>query len=307
MKNRQTQSEVLSHIHVHEWNPAVAATCAIVVAHGMGEHGGRYEELAQHLTSEGYVVYAPDHRGHGRTAGSKDKFGHFADYNGWNLVIEDLRAVIEQVRNNHPQLPIILFGHSMGSLLSRRYIQLYGDQIQGVILSGTSGDPGIMGYIGKLIIQWEIKKSGLDHRNPFLKKLLFGGFNKKFTPYRTPFDWLSRDHQEIDRYLNDEWVGTTYSSGFFYDLIRGVSELNKPQQLSRTPKHLPILLFSGEQDPVGNFSRGVIQTYNRFRKIGIEDVTLKLYKDARHETIHDLNREQVFTDILSWIRQKLHK
>ncbi|MEX2415085.1 MAG: lysophospholipase [Paenibacillaceae bacterium] len=298
---KQTQVQ----IHIHQWKPEVNPTCIVVIAHGMGEHGGRYEQLAQQLTAQGYAVYALDHRGHGRTAGCRDKFGHLADHNGWNLVIEDLREVIEQVRKEHPRLPIILFGHSMGSLISRRYIQLYGDRVHGVILSGTSGDPGLMGNIGKLIAQWEIKKSGLTTHSPFLTKLLFGGFNKKFRPNRTSYDWLSRDSKEVDQYMNDEWVGMTFSAQFFYDLITGVSELNKPQQLHRTPRQLPILIFSGEQDPVGNFTKGVVQTYNRFLKMGMEDVTLKVYKGARHEMLHELNREEVCSDIISWIRTKL--
>jgi alpha-beta hydrolase superfamily lysophospholipase len=298
----ETRSQI--NIHIHEWKPEVTPTCVVVIAHGMGEHGGRYSQLAQQLTAQGYMVYAPDHRGHGRTAGSKVQFGHFADHNGWNLVIEDLRAVIEQVHIAYPRLPIVLFGHSMGSLISRRYIQLYGDRVHGVILSGTSGDPGVMGNIGKLIAQWEIKKSGLTTHSPLLTKLLFGGFNKKFRPSRTPYDWLTRDPKEIDQYISDEWVGMRFSAGFFYDLITGVNELNKPQELHRTPRHLPILIFSGDQDPVGNFTKGVVQTYNRFRKIGSEDVTLKIYKGARHELINELNREEVFSDIINWIRTK---
>lgn len=307
MTQIQTQTQMPTPIHVHEWLPAMPARCIVVIVHGMGEHGGRYVELAQHLTDKGYAIYAPDHRGHGRTAGSKDKFGHFADHNGWNLVVEDLLAVITKVNKEYPHLPIILFGHSMGSLIARRFIQLHGNMLQGVILSGTSGDPGIMGSIGKLIAQWEIKKSGLTTHSPFLTKLLFGGFNNNFHPHRTPYDWLTRDTQEVDKYLHDEWTGTTFSSGFFLDLITGVSELNKPKQLRRTPKQLPILIFSGEQDPVSGFTRGITQTYNRFRKIGIKDVTMKIYKDARHETIHELNRYEVFTDIASWIQAKIQK
>lgn len=295
---------VNTNIYVHEWKPEVTPTCVVVIAHGMGEYGGRYGQLADQLTAQNYAVYAPDHRGHGRTAGSKDQFGHFADDNGWNMVVEDLWVIIKLVRKEYPHLPIILLGHSMGSLLSRRYIQLYGDSIQGAILSGTSGDPGFMGNIGKLIAQWEMKRSGLTTHSALLTKLLFGGFNKKFRPNRTPYDWLSRDPKELDRYMNDEWVGMTFSTRFFYDLITGVNELNKPQQLLRTPKQLPILILSGEQDPVGGFTKGVIQTYNRFRQIDCEDVTLKIYKGARHELLNELNREEVFLDIIKWIQTK---
>jgi len=291
-------------IYIHEWKPKIAPTCLVVIAHGMGEHGGRYGMLADRLTDRGYAVYAPDHRGHGCTAGSKDNFGHFADNNGWNLVIEDLRAVIDRIHKEHTNLPIILYGHSMGSLISRRFIQLYGDKVDGVILSGTSQDPGFTGNIGKLVALWEIKKSGLTTHSPLLTKLLFGGFNKHFRPTRTPYDWLNRDNLEVDKYLSDEWVGKTFSAGFFYDLITGVNELNKRQQFLKTPKHLPIHIISGEQDPVSNFTKGAFQLYTRFRKIGLEDVTIKVYNDARHEIIHELNREEVFADIINWIRKR---
>jgi alpha-beta hydrolase superfamily lysophospholipase len=294
---------VHTELYVHEWKPLSTPICVVVIAHGMGEHGGRYSQLAERLTTQGYVVYAPDHRGHGRTAGSKDRFGHFADRNGWNIVVEDLRMVIQQVRLEYPHLPIILYGHSMGSLLSRRYIQRYGDTIQGVMLSGTSGDPGFMGSIGKLIALWEMRSGSTTH-SALLLKLLFGGFNKKFKPHRTAFDWLTRDTEEVDRYIHDEWVGKSYSTSFFYDLITGVNELNKRQQLLRTPRQLPILLFSGEQDPVGNFGKGVQQTYDRLCRIGCTDVTLTLYKNARHELINELNREEVFLDMISWLQAK---
>ena len=214
-------------LYLHHWLPEEAPKGIVFIVHGMGEHGGRYAELARQLNASGYAAYAPDLRGHGRTAGTKERFGHFADHHGWDLVIDDLKVIIQQLHHDYPHVPVILLGHSMGSLLARRFIQVHGDLVSRVILSGTSGDPGLLGKIGLLLARWEISRSGVSANSPFLTKLLFGGFNKAFRPNRTAYDWITRDPQEVDDYLNDEWVGILFSAGFSVTLIKPSSHIQQ--------------------------------------------------------------------------------
>jgi alpha-beta hydrolase superfamily lysophospholipase len=170
---------------------------------GMAEHIQRYEGFARELVSENLFVYGNDHRGHGIIGKMNNSLGYFADEDGFEKVVNDMFQLTSIIENEYPDVPIILFGHSMGSFLSRRYIQLFGQKLAGVILSGTGGDPGFMGKIGQLIAAREMKKKGRKTPSPLLNNLTFGSYNKGFRPNRTEFDWLSRDEQEVDKYIAD--------------------------------------------------------------------------------------------------------
>ena len=186
-------------IFSYKWSPddGIKIAGAVQIAHGMAEHAARYERFAAFLTSNGFVVYANDHRGHNKTAGSLENTGFFADKNGWALVVEDMHILTGKIKEQNPGLPIFLFGHSMGSFLSRNYIYTYPDEFTGVILSGTGGNPGLLGKVGKMIAGIEKSIKGPRHRSTLLNGLSFGSFNKPFKPNRTDFDWLSRDDDEI--------------------------------------------------------------------------------------------------------------
>ncbi len=275
----------------------------IQIAHGMAEHVLRYEGFAKALTEEGYVVYGNDHRGHGRTAESPENIGYFADDNGWDLVVEDMYELTNIIKEENPDLPVFLFGHSMGSFLSRTYIQRYGKDINGVILSGTGGDAGLLGKLGILVAKREIKRKGKRAKSKRMDKLSFGSFNKSFSPNRTGFDWLSRDNSEVDKYVADPLCGEVFSAGFFYDMLKGLKDLNKKGNIEKIPKDLPMYIISGEKDPVGKNTKGVLQAYNSFRKSGIKDVKYNFYKDARHEILNELNKGEVYRDIINWLNE----
>ncbi|MGG1675964.1 lysophospholipase [Neobacillus sp. NRS-1170] len=273
----------------------------VQIAHGMAEHIERYDAFAKELISHNFIVYGNDHRGHGETAKLNNSSGYFADKQGFKKVVEDMHELTTIIEKEFPDIPIILFGHSMGSFLSRRYIQLYGNQLAGVILCGTGGDPGIMGKIGKWIASREIKRKGAQTPSPLLNNLTFGSYNKSFKPARTEFDWLSREEREVDKYIEDPMCGGIFSAGFFYDLLGGIAIINKPENLRMIPVNLPIFLISGAKDPVGNDSKGVLKTYKVYKQVGIIEVSYKLYEDARHELLNETNREEVQEDIIRWI------
>lgn len=275
----------------------------VQIAHGMAEHAGRYSRFASSLVKAGYKVYANDHRGHGRTAGKIEEMGFFAEKNGWMKVVADMHKLTLVIKKEQLDKPVFLLGHSMGSLLSRSYISRFGDEIRGVILSGTAGNPGVMGKVGKLLARWEVLRKGKKGRSPLMNRLSFGSFNSSFQPVRTDLDWLSRDRKEVDKYIKDPYCGRIFTAGFFQDLMYGMEEVNDQKCVKKIPRKLPVYFLSGEKDPVGNNTKGVRQVYQRFKNAGIIDVTCKFYPDARHEILNELNREEVVRDIIVWLEK----
>jgi alpha-beta hydrolase superfamily lysophospholipase len=292
-----------AEIFARKWTMEKEETPRVIVqiAHGMAEHIQRYDAFAKDLVSQNIFVYGNDHRGHGRTGTNSDSLGYLSDEQGFNKVVNDMDALTAIIEKDYPKIPIILFGHSMGSFLSRRYIQLHGDRIAGVILSGTGGDPGLMGKIGRIIAKREMKKNGTRTPSPLMNKLTFGSYNKGFTPTRTEFDWLSRDAAEVDKYIEDPFCGGVFTAGFFDDLLEGIEIINKPSNIAKIPMNLPIYLISGSKDPVGSNTKGVLKTYQAFVNAGITNVTYKFYIDARHEILNEINRNEVVADIIQWI------
>ncbi|SNY05454.1 Lysophospholipase, alpha-beta hydrolase superfamily [Orenia metallireducens] len=292
-------------IFLYKWAPESKQKLKGVVqlAHGMAEHSGRYEEFAEFLTNSGYVVYANDHRGHGRTAADLDKLGYFADKEGWSLVVKDIYQLTKMIKSKYPESPLFLLGHSMGSLLARTYIMEYGQQIDGVILSATSGRQGLLGEIGIIIARLEAKLRGKRAKSYLLDKLSFASYNKAFKPNRTDFDWLSRDQREVDKYIQDDFCGVVSTTSFYIDLLTGLKLVNSLENIQKVPKLLPIYIISGTKDPVGADGKGVLEVYHDYKKAGLEDLSYKLYEGSRHELLKEINREEVFKDILTWLKR----
>lgn len=275
----------------------------VQIAHGMAEHCLRYDYFAQKLNAAGYIVYANDHRGHGYTESDKNNLGYYADSNGWEKVRDDMKSLTDIIKSNHPDSHVFLFGHSMGSFLSRAYIQQYGEVLTGVILCGTGGNPGLTGKIGKWIADREVIKLGGKHRSEKMDKMSFGNFNKAFKPNQTNFDWLSRDSAEVKKYMDDELCGFLCTSKFFSDLLGGIIDINRKENINRIPRDLPIFFVSGDRDPVGGNKKGVLQAYISYADAKIKDVSYKFYSEARHEILNETNRDEVIGDILNWIDQ----
>jgi alpha-beta hydrolase superfamily lysophospholipase len=291
------------NISTYKWLPDNNSSLkgVVQISHGMAEHAARYEDFAEVLTESGYIVYANDHRGHGKTAGNLNDVGYFAHKNGWDLVVRDMYKLNGIITESHPNLPIYLLGASMGSLLSRSFIMRYGDKLSGVVLLGTNGDPGPLKYVGILISKLEMKMKGKKARSTLLDNLSFGKYNKSFTPNRTKFDWLSKDISNVDKYVDDPYCGGIFTAGFFFDLVTGVNSIGKLANIKNIPKDLPVLFLSGEDDPVGNMTKGVLEVYGLFKKAGIKDVDHKFYPGVRHEILNDINKEEVYRDIIKWL------
>lgn len=292
-------------IHVYKWEPENKNPIGIVqISHGMSETAIRYEYFAKNLTDNGYIVYINDHRGHGLTAKTIDNVGCLADSDGFTYLVEDINTLTNIIKEENEDLPIFLFGHSMGSFASQRYIMEYGNNIDGLILSGSNGKHGFILNIAEKIINYEIKKKGRLHRSKALDSLIFGGNNKKFKSPRTEFDWLSRDEKEVDKYIEDPFCGVLFTCGFFYDFIKGLQEIEDKENLKKVPLDLPIYIMSGDKDPIGKNGKGVLRLRDRYIKLGVKDVLCKLYEGGRHEMLNETNKDKVIRDILNWINEK---
>jgi alpha-beta hydrolase superfamily lysophospholipase len=303
-------------LHVNRWLPGDSSSNdsrkaprgVVQIAHGMAEHSDRYERFAQALTDAGYAVYANDHRGHKGTAGTHEDEGYLADDNGFEVMVDDLAAVTARIREEQPGLPVVLFGHSMGSFISRAYAARHAtgaNALAGLILSGTAGDPGLLGAVGAQLASLQARLRGRRHTSGLMNTLSFGQYNANFKPARTDFDWLSRDPAEVDKYIDDEWCGNVFTAGFFADLLPGLRQINTDALVAKVPKDLPILVLAGDKDPVGDNGKGPAVVAEQYRRAGITDVTLTLYPGGRHEMLNETNRDEVTADILRWLDRAL--
>lgn len=282
--------------------PAGEPKAAVVIAHGMAEHAARYGRFADELAASGYAVYAPDHRGHGRTAAGDDNLG-WAGRDGWNGMLRDLDRLTALVRERHPHAALVLFGHSMGSVLAQRFAQLHGDRLAGLILSGTFGGAP---NLGAGIAAATVLRLLRGERAPSaLQRTMFAGFNKDFAPQTTGFEWLSRDAAEVRAYADDPRCGFTFSNGLLLDMLRGYAETWKPANERRIPVTLPVLFFSGARDPVGGNTRAVTALAERYRALGLRDVQVTFYPDGRHEMLNETNRDEVVLDVVAWLDSHL--
>jgi alpha-beta hydrolase superfamily lysophospholipase len=269
----------------------------------MAEHSARYQSFAEFCNGQGYVVVANDHRGHGKTGEKSGVMGYFAAKDGFDRVVQDLHAIHGWLDKQYPDLPKFLLGHSMGSFLARRYLQRYGSTIDGAILMGSGGDPGVAAKIGKFLARLQMRRDPTKPSN-ILDKMAFGAYNRGIEGAKTKFDWLSRDDHEVQKYINDPFCGMICSAGFFYDLFTGLELIHNPALIERIPKAIPILVVSGHADPVGGNGQGVAEFVGQLRKHGVSNIEMKLYPGARHEILNELNKDEVMKDIASWLNQQ---
>ncbi|MGE0103832.1 MAG: alpha/beta fold hydrolase [Blastocatellales bacterium] len=291
-----------TRLFVYRWRPDVGIGKGIVhIAHGLAEHGGRYEEFAEALTDEGYIVCANDHRGHGRTAQSQNDLGFFSDKDGWELAISDLAAICRAEKADHPGLPFILFGHSMGSTMVQQMLYRHGGMLNAAALSACTGEAGPLVHLGRLIARFERLRSGARGRSDLINRLSFDSFNESFKPNRTSFDWLSRDESEVDRYIADPNCGFTATNQLWVDLLDATVEIARPENHRDIPRELPVYLFTGSDDPVNNNGRGCVSLYESWRQSGLKNISYRIYPNARHESLHELNRNEVIRNFIEWL------
>jgi alpha-beta hydrolase superfamily lysophospholipase len=290
-------------LFVYCWLPdnADEVKAVVHIAHGLAEHAARYEAVAAFLTANGYAVYANDHRGHGHSAQTPNEVGHFADEDGWNRIAKDLVLMCTEEKQTYEGLPLILLGHSMGALLAQQMAYEQGDLFDAIAMSGPNGKVSGLAQVGKLLARFERWRLGKRGRSRLINRLSFEAFNKAFVPARTPFDWLSRDDAEVDRYINDPLCGFICTTQTWVDLLDAVTEIAKPENRARVRKDLPLYLFSGHRDVTNEFGIGLETLVAAYRKNNVRSIRFKLYPDARHEVFNEINRTEVLNDLLDWL------
>ena len=274
------------------------------IIHGMVEHSLRYNNFAKFLNSNGIAVFAGDQRGHGKTIADGDVPGYFGDKNGWLRASKDNFELADFISNKYNASQIFLMGHSMGSFLARTSMVNHPDFYSGVIIMGTGSSQGIVGKAGKVIARLEIRRKGKTAKGSTMNKLAFGPYAKSVKNASTEFDWLSSDPEQVQKYLDDPLCGFVCTNSFYLDLLYGVEYANSRAKAQALPKDLPLLIISGEDDPVGGMGRGVRKVYNLYKKAGIKDVSISLVKGGRHEILNETMSKDVFKQIYDWMEAR---
>ena len=294
-----------SHIHALRYTPDDGNVRAVVqIVHGMAEYVERYEAFARHLADRGIVVTGGDHLGHGGSRGEAGP-GYFCSGDPATVVVQDVHSLKELTRAQYPNVPYIILGHSMGSFILKNYLCTYGEGLDGAIVMGTGMQPGALVAAGKLMVALCRMFKGEKKAGDLLNVIAFGSYNNRFKPAKTQFDWLSKDEAVVDRYVADPLCGFVFTVNGFSTLFELIHRSQKKENLKKLPGELPVLIVSGEEDPVGEFGAGVRKTEKAFCEAGMQNVTCKLYPTDRHEILNETDREEVMEDILRWMEERV--
>lgn len=287
-------------IHAYIWRPRGQVRGVVQIVHGMAEYALRYEPFALYLAERGFMVCAEDHLGHGKSVLSAAELGYFDGGDGTDTVLADIRRLRQIVVGQAGDLPYFMMGHSMGSFFTRAYIAAHGAELAGAVIMGTGFQPAALTGFGRCAAALAAAFGGWKRRSRFIDRLAFGSYNKKFGG-RTPYDWLSADEGNVDRYIADGLCGVTFTCGGFYTLFSIVGRACRGATVKQTPRRLPLLLVSGGDDPVGGYSSGVKKLYDKYVSAGISDVNMIIYRGARHEILNDFCAPQVREDIADFL------
>lgn len=288
-------------IRGRRWEPEGKPRAVLQIVHGIAEHTGRYEEFANYMASQGFLVVAQDHMGHGGSIPDDGTPGYFEG--GWFKAVADVQRLFSYTRMEQPDLPYILLGHSMGSFVVRTMMIKYPkSDVSGVILSGTAWMHRGIINTGLATARLLCKTEGEKKSGKMINAMLFGGYNRRVEHKRTAFDWLSRDNRMVDAYIADPLCGFPITAGLARDMLTGLRFIQELENLAKMRKDMPVMFISGGDDPVGGYGEGVTRAWKEFRKVGVEQADIRLYPLCRHELLNEINREEVYGHILDWMR-----
>lgn len=292
-------------IHALKCVPDSKPRAVVQIAHGIAEHIDRYRPFMEFLADNGFVVAGNDHLGHGKSIRVPEEQGFFAAKDGWWRVVDDMDKLHDIMSKEYPELPYVLFGHSMGSFLTRTYLIKHPDKYDGVILSGTGHQSPALVLGGNAAASVMAKLNGAMGDGAKLDSLAFGTYLNKIENPRTKFDWLSRDTEQVDKYIADPLCGFVGKIGLYRDMMQGIKFITDKKNIAQMNKEKPVYFMSGDGDPVGDYGKGVERAYKAFCDAGLHDVFMRLYPGGRHEMLNETNKEQVYQDILSWLNEKI--
>lgn len=292
-------------IHALKCVPDSKPRAVVQIAHGIAEHIERYRPFMEFLANNGFVVAGNDHLGHGKSIRVPAEQGFFAEKDGWWRVVDDMDKLHDIMSKAYPELPYVLFGHSMGSFLTRTYLIKHPDKYDAVILSGTGHQSPALVLGGNAAASVMAKLNGVMGDGAKLDSLAFGTYLSKIENPRTKFDWLSRDAEQVDKYIADPLCGFVGKIGLYRDMMQGIKFITDKKNIAQMNKEKPVYFMSGDGDPVGDYGNGVERAYKAFCDAGLHDVFMRLYPGGRHEMLNETNKEQVYQDILNWLNEKI--
>lgn len=287
------------------WIPEGSPRGIVQILHGMVEYIDRYDEFASFLATNGFVVAGDDHRGHGLTAG-EENLGKVPEGHTYFDTIDDAFVLTEYLKDKFPELPIFLFGHSYGSFLAQGYIEKHSKDIKGCVLCGSAKMDTPDVKMGKAVANLQFKLYGKDKPANLIRKLSFGGYDKPFKKEKRANAWLNRDVDACEKYNNDKFCNYTMSIGFYKYFFDGLSKIYEKERLESISKDLPVFIISGDNDPVGNMGKLVRELYDMYVGLNMKNIDIKLYNKSRHEILNELNKEEVYQDVLDWIENILN-
>lgn len=286
-------------IHAYRWAPEGKPVAVMQLVHGIAEHMLRYDGFARRLNDRGVLVVAEDHMGHGKSGGERMYFS------AWTEAVDDTYALLRRTQEEFPDVPYFLFGHSMGSFMARTLLFRYPQAgLRGAVICGTGWQPTPVLLAGRALCALEKCRLGATKHSPLLEKLMFGAYNAKFKDAQTPSDWICARRETVDRYVEDPLCGEPVTVGLAQELMRGLSMIQKRSNRAAMPKDLPVLFVAGESDPVGSMGKGVKKTAEKFRAVGMQNVTLRLFH-GRHEILNEENFDEVEEEIRQFLEKLL--
>lgn len=291
-------------LHAIRWSPEGEIRAVVQIIHGIAEFAQRYDHFAGFLNEQGILVVAEDHMGHGQSISEQAPQGYFSG--GWMAAVKDSCRLMHKTMEAYPGVPYFLFGHSMGSFMTRTILEKYPDSgISGAVICGTGWLPDVALTLGKTICNLTCKRLGEQSPSATLNQIVFGSYNRKVEHPRTAYDWLTRDSRVVDAYIAHPLCGFVPSCGLLRDMMEGILYIQDEQNLRQMKKDLPVFFIAGGDDPVGNYGAGVRKAVAAFQKQGMEHVQVHLYPMCRHEILNEINKEEIYQDVLEWMNQIL--
>ena len=306
-ENYFKSSDKMTDIYYVEHLPNTTPKACLIIAHGIGEYTGRYNEFANFLTDNKIAVFAFDFIGHGRSISANKAAMYFGE-NGWDFLVKDLIRLNKIVKEKYLDIPCFILGFSMGSFVLRTALAENAEELNldGAIIAGTGTISVSLAALVKMFVSFEAKKcGGTDKISAKINELAFGNYNKHFKPTKTSFDWLCKNEVLLQEYIEDTKANKNITPGLFSDLLSGMARVSTKKAIEKTKK-VPILFLFGKEDPVGGFGKSVCKIANQFRENKFK-VVCKSYSESRHDIFHDNDQEKVYTDVYEWITKILSK
>lgn len=295
-----------TRLHAVRWIPEGKVICILQIVHGMAEYVERYEEFARYMAEKGVLVTGEDHLGHGKSVPQGGAYGYFCKQDPATVVVRDVHRLKKMTQEEYPGVPYVILGHSMGSFIFRNYLSRYGTGIQGAIICGTGSMPAPVILSAKAVAKIQKLFVGEKHISKLLDSLAFGSYNKRIKQHETAFDWLAGNKPVVEAYMKDPLCGFVFTVNGFETLFELINRAQKPENMRKIPKELPVFFIAGEEDPVGDYGAGVERVYKSYKEeLGIKNVKIKLYAGDRHEILNESDKEQIYEDIYPWLMERV--